>query len=407
MDNRDLRLKISLACVKEHLACPICIGILTETHITHCGHRFCKDCILECINRKPICPCCNAHLRPDMVLKDPLFDNLVESVKTEESEAERKYFDEIINSVTENAKSMFTNYQELRQFFSPVEEVLKDHLRKSLSMHEKFYQDLQRDLVRQHLEIDSDFKFQVEMLREKKGNAFTVDVENLRMEAEEKKNKFTAETQKCSALVAEAYDRYLSDHIPPLSILPVSVTVSLLRKGLQFNGVQLKPRDSVDDIKQKISELVKLKHGDDVISFDNDVRFLCISPLARQSLFETLRMSADVIEHGATSPDVILLPSDCRPVLQYSIKPGSEIAVHGLIRCESDLPKACFASTFQADGNASMDYFKCKNCNLNWICRPCCDFCHKDHDVVLYIEKHQPTWGCCYCARKKKCEIRT
>lgn len=66
-----------LACVKEHLACPICIGILTETHITHCGHRFCKDCILECINRKPICPCCNAHLRPDMVLKDPLFDNLV------------------------------------------------------------------------------------------------------------------------------------------------------------------------------------------------------------------------------------------------------------------------------------------------------------------------------------------
>ena len=38
-------------------------------------------------------------------------------------------------------------------------------------------------------------------------------------------------------------DRYLTEHIPDLSILPVTVTVSLLNKGLKLCDIHLKPQD--------------------------------------------------------------------------------------------------------------------------------------------------------------------
>ena len=37
--------------------------------------------------------------------------------------------------------------------------------------------------------------------------------------------------------------RYLTDHIPDLAVLPVTVSVSLLKKGIQMPDVRLKPQD--------------------------------------------------------------------------------------------------------------------------------------------------------------------
>jgi len=49
-------------------------------------------------------------------------------------------------------------------------------------------------------------------------------------------------------------------------------------------------------------------------------------------------------------------------------RPGSEIAIYGTVRCESDLPKQCFATTFREGANNSMDYFHCKNCSAKCKC---------------------------------------
>ena len=46
---------------------------------------------------------------------------------------------------------------------------------------------------------------------------------------------------------------------------------------------------------------------------------MCFSPFARRSLYEMFRISTDIIDHGATSPDILVLPADCRPVLQFGI----------------------------------------------------------------------------------------
>ena len=46
-------------------------------------------------------------------------------------------------------------------------------------------------------------------------------------------------------------------------------------------------------------------------------------------------------------------------------KPGSEIAVYGTVKCESDLPKHCFATTFESGQSNRVDYFTCKDCSFN------------------------------------------
>lgn len=51
------------------LTCPICLGVLTAPYTTHCGHSFCKECIVQHIQtvseqRAVACPLCRADLSP-------------------------------------------------------------------------------------------------------------------------------------------------------------------------------------------------------------------------------------------------------------------------------------------------------------------------------------------------------
>ena len=63
----------------EHFQCAICISTFKSTYITkNCAHRFCEDCIKECINTLHRCPLCNRDLDSiDEIVKDAQFDNLI------------------------------------------------------------------------------------------------------------------------------------------------------------------------------------------------------------------------------------------------------------------------------------------------------------------------------------------
>lgn len=67
--------------------------------------------------------------------------------------------------------------------------------------------------------------------------------------------------------------------------------------------------------------------------------------------------------------------------------------------------QSCFATTFVKGEGQVQDYFTCKNCRINWVCEACAATCHKDHDVRPYIAGHKPSYGCCYCKKKKKCVL--
>ena len=54
-----------------------------------------------------------------------------------------------------------------------------------------------------------------------------------------------------------------------------------------------------------------------------------------------------------------------RPIVQYDAQQGSELIIKGDILLESDKPKSCFTVTFKK-GDV-VDYFRCKDCNINCI----------------------------------------
>ena len=68
---------LQLMPLADHLTCPVCMGRLQNTHMTACGHRYCEKCIRECIDRLRRCPCCNAALQHNQLIKDTQFDALI------------------------------------------------------------------------------------------------------------------------------------------------------------------------------------------------------------------------------------------------------------------------------------------------------------------------------------------
>ena len=103
----------------------------------------------------------------------------------------------------------------------------------------------------------------------------------------------------------------------------------------------------------------------------------------------------------------------------FSQSPGGRIGagwalvVDGPVLLKSEEVKPCFAVEFaqhhkgedgKGDGNAQqrVDYFRCGECNLNWLCAACATHCHSQcRDVKPFMLNHLPTWACCYCSKKR------
>ncbi|KAL7670754.1 hypothetical protein ACOME3_005678 [Neoechinorhynchus agilis] len=58
-------------CSKSMCICPICTGLLAEpTIVRHCGHYFCRFCLLRKLKNRKRCPTCNKRLvQNDQYLK--------------------------------------------------------------------------------------------------------------------------------------------------------------------------------------------------------------------------------------------------------------------------------------------------------------------------------------------------
>jgi len=88
----EINLSIPLKSIYEEFFCPICYDIIQECAMTHCSHNFCKGCLMECLNRKKICPCCNAVTTPQQVSPNKQFDRLIEIIQEEKEKSSKEYF---------------------------------------------------------------------------------------------------------------------------------------------------------------------------------------------------------------------------------------------------------------------------------------------------------------------------
>lgn len=92
---------------------------------------------------------------------------------------------------------------------------------------------------------------------------------------------------------------------------------------------------------------------------------------------------------------------------------GWALVVDGPVLLASEEVKPCFAVEFAQHqeggsgkgggvGQQRVDYFRCGECNLNWLCAACAAHCHAQcRDVKPFMLNHLPTWACCYCSKKR------
>ncbi len=77
LDESELSISIPLKSIYEYFLCPVCLNEVTDGHMTGCGHIFCESCIKECLNRRHVCPLCNAATTVDKLVKNHHFDSLL------------------------------------------------------------------------------------------------------------------------------------------------------------------------------------------------------------------------------------------------------------------------------------------------------------------------------------------
>jgi len=206
---------------------------------------------------------------------------------------------------------------------------------------------------------------------------------NWKKECDSKLEELDKGFQESTALVLQSYDEYMNKFAPVPEYLPVTVTVQVPSKNIQFPNIVVYPTDTIVQVRDQIIQKMA-KKGDPVISYDG--------------------ANVMVLVNSATGSEIVI-DKETVPIVQYRPDPGSILVLKGNLVCKSDTPKECFKNIFVKDKGMRMDYYTCKQCKLNWLCKSCAETCHKDHGVVEYIVNHLPTWGCCYCTKTGLCKL--
>lgn len=401
MEDTDLPVSISIRAISDYFICSICMCPMKETHMTKCGHRYCGKCIHEWTDRQHKCPCCNSALTVEQIFKDHQFDSLIVSILKEKEKSEEIYFESLINSSSGNIDID-------NQKLSPIEKVFKNHLKDSLAAHEKCLQALRKQLHTQVKRLEMETQISHDELKTQ--SLFQTDYDqqksNIDLNLSQRKAELDQEFETCSQLIAQAYDKHLSEHIPKLSVLPVKISINILSKSLKISDVVFTPTDRT---KVRVTSAVDGAMSiskDRVVSWPDNIKFILFGPFAKSSQHEMEKMVQEILQNGVVYQDVTVLESQSMPVLNHNMSPGSEIVVVGDVKFESDLPKQCFAVQYNKEENQTVDYFICEQCHFKWICRSCMEVCHKGHPIKPYIMNFHPSWACCYCPKNKKCLIR-
>ncbi|CAF0730994.1 unnamed protein product [Brachionus calyciflorus] len=380
----------------EQFNCSICLNEFTNTHMsTKCAHRFCENCIKTTVELNHKCPLCNHRLVYEDLVRDNHFDSLKDDLKILKEKKMQAVFDKISSDTQTKSEKIY----------SPIENVLKNHLIKTLIVHENYTNQLRLNYEKEVKRIEDSSNDIISKLR----NIFLTkkdveaEEEKIKIETQKKLENLKKDFDRQVNSIAERYKKYLEQNeLSPLA-LPVKIKIRLVTKDIRLDGFEFKTNDDIslmlDFIKNKCEEL-----RDPIVEFGEDLKILNVGPFGKYTYEEAMKMF-EVFEQTGFLPDSVNLinSKNCIPIIENLIKPDSEFLFFGNIKFESDLPKRCFKYIFNKDKPVSIDYFQCQDCMLKWICKYCVIECHSKHNVRPFSLNHNPTWACCFCERNNCC----
>ena len=406
-------LTIPLVSIMEELSCPVCFSTMSEATMTRCGHHFCKQCILECLNRKHQCPCCNSEALAADLLPNIHFDRLIEVVKTERALAHQKYLQSLANPAagspstvsslegSEEGKGAAAGVRTVSPF-SPIESTFMRNMQHSLTVYEDYYRSLEAKLLRSVGVVENEYAVRLTHVAEQQASSASTSlasldelgsqVEELRVQCRREVEEMERSFQSSFALLAQAYDDFLKQSTVVPRLLPIRVDVVLEHPAVTYKAIVVKPTDSLVEIKKLIADRCEAQDMA-LAKFTPENQFVFRRPF---------------IIDETTGLKSILMSDEHRPILEYlnfEAEPGCSVVMQGPLALKSETAEPCFTQQPYEKGVSKTDYFTCRTCNLNWVCRGCHITCHKSkgHDTVPYLLNNTPTWRCCYCAKKKLC----
>ena len=337
------------------LECTICYNAYNEPTTTKCGHTYCKACIEACINRNHECPDCKTSL------------NLTDTMRNIQIERMQRQ----ITELQEKAKKDPLGGEVVAGYvMSPVVNIFQENLRNCMARFDQYNQKLKEDM--------EDIKRKVKAGYE--GNA------EVRLAEIDKKYKSVID------MVINEYDKHMKDGVPEPKIPTVKLVLQVPSKAIRIENVNLRPYDTMKELKALVEKQLEIQKNP-VLKWGANIRYVVFGPSLG---------AAKAVEEAKSAFEIV---DEIKPIYELNIASGSRVVVEGTIICESDASKPCITLKFKPEEKKAYDYYSCDKCMINWICEPCAQQCHKDHEVKLYLKAHVPQWACCYCL-KKGCRIQ-
>eukprot|EP01084_Bolivina_argentea_P136638 240639_1 len=385
----------------EEYTCPICFDEIERCMMTPCGHNFCKKCIDECLNRKHICPFCSTECTQDRLIRNVHLDAVLSKLVKARAAASEELVSSLMQKSIENCA---------QRMDSPIAQIFMKYTSQTLIKYENYHQETLREAHRTELKLQNKLQHQLlstleqnvfedirhkiqQILNDDKATNVTTSVvsyikskqnewklsDSDLNEVETHVSVFDANmelsqnrVQKSCQLLFESYEEYMKQTGPSPFLLPVCVTIRLRGRPQSWDA-KLNTTDHVgiviEIVKRKFMDL-----GDDIDGFE------CEGKEEKVEL-GLLRPLGDRDE--AQPLEIISNMETC--LSELNIRQGTQIHVLSQFRLKSEAPRPCFTYNYDKTKKETCDYYRCKTCGFNWVCKPCSQQCHKEHVLVPFM----------------------
>eukprot|EP00455_Lapot_gusevi_P046026 TRINITY_DN5990_c0_g1_i2.p1 TRINITY_DN5990_c0_g1~~TRINITY_DN5990_c0_g1_i2.p1 ORF type:complete len:361 (+),score=80.96 TRINITY_DN5990_c0_g1_i2:87-1169(+) len=354
---------------------------------------------------------CSTETTEDKLVKNHHFDSLLQKLLQEKELASKRYVNSIMAAAKHNDQKMEDG---AAVNVSPIEAVFQKHVRRTLMAYEDYFKDLLQRFTRQKGELTTQYQSKLDeiqaqinvelklsgLLEEDGGlpaapplsrtpsqETAYANAQNLSAQYHQELAALKQRHEHSVQLLVDAYDNYMGSSVPSPFLLPVSVLIRVKSRERAFEA-SLKSTDTLRDCRQIIMDRMR-ELNEAIATFGPDCRFF----LKRAAGDEKEEVKLELVENENLA------------VVELRLKPGTEIILDGTVQLVSEAVQSCFSTMYEKGKEQRMDYYKCNNCALNWICKSCAEVCHAGHDLSVFMRGHKPTYGCCYCAKKKKCQL--
>ena len=386
----------------ETISCSICTEIFRNPKITPCGHTYCHDCIDEWIARNSptaACPLCNTSIPSKAsLIKHHTFDNLLNTIIQQKEQAENKYFNALLESSETNTNTNTTERTTLERkendetdtsstsstnsTLSPIESIFKKHMNRSLGTFQRYQAQINLHFEKLASQTTTPEELKIVQIQHKQSNT------NL----------------------LEKYDTYLTNAMPEPAMLPCTTNLFMDGRKDPILGIHIEPSTFPSEIIQILYDTYS-NQGDPIkIEMETESK---TNTDTNKNQKTNQKTNPNLIVHYIPSTthngskSTIQLHNNATIYQQINgpVEVGARLLIVGTFQRTSELPQQCVAKTWNKD--QLYDYFKCNDCNKNWICQSCALTCHKDHTIVSFLKAHKPSFACCYCKKTKCCQLRS